>query len=140
MTKGWSRYYASRIADDEEKDGKVMAFARDLVKATWKFTSSVWGSHNEKIHGRKTKYSSRDVTSIQKCIVEIYDQFKTFVSQEDQWLFREEVRIRCKKPVPQMIGWLERVLLSLEETPEAENTRKIAKRLLCKISIYSIFD
>ena len=62
------------------------------------------------------------------------------MSQEDQWLFREEARIRCNQPIPQMIGWRERALLSLVEVPEAEELVLRAKRLLQKMSVSSIFD
>ena len=53
ITKAWSTYYAYGLTDDEEKDGKVMVFARDVVRATWQFTLAVWTSHNEKVHGKK---------------------------------------------------------------------------------------
>ena len=70
-----------------------MAFSRVLVKALWKFTLSVWGSHNEKVHGMNNKYSSRNIRGIQQCIRDIYDiyeKFKDRIASEDQWLFREE--------------------------------------------------
>ena len=136
----WSTYYTYGLEDDEKKDGKVLAFARDIVKAKLTFTLSVWTSHNEKINGKDNKYSSRDAKSIQKCIKLIYGNFQNHFSQEDQWLFREEARIRCNQPIPQMIGWRERALLSLVEVPEAEELVLRAKRLLQKMSISSIFD
>ena len=55
ISKHWSKYYELRLKEDEEKNGKVMAFARDLVRATWKFTLLVWLSHNEKVHGKNNK-------------------------------------------------------------------------------------
>ena len=140
IAKGWGIYYMNKIQDDEEQEGKVMRFTRNLVKATWTFTLSVWGSHNEAVHGKDNKYSSRDVRSIQKYINEIFSNLRNFVSLEDQWLFREEARIRCDRTVPQMIGWLERVLLSLEEIPEADSIVRGAKRLLLRMSVSSIFD
>ena len=135
ITKAWSTYYAYGLTDDEEKDGKVMVFARDVVRATWQFTLAVWTSHNEKVHGKKNKYSIRDVQSLQKHITFIYNNLKFHISQEDQWLFREAEKIRCEQPVPQMMGWLERALLSLEEVPEAEEMDIRAKRLINKMSV-----
>ena len=140
ITKEWSTYYESNLEENEKKRGKVMAFARDIVRATWKFTLSVWASHNEKVHGKHNKYSSRNVQSIRKCITTIYEKFSNQISMEDEWLFREESRIRCEQPVPQMIGWLERVLLCLMNIPEAGDVVIKSKRLLCKMSICSIYD
>jgi len=117
-----------------------MAFARDLVRATWKFTLSVWVSHNEKVHGKNNKYSSRNVQGIQQCIREIYDNFKHRVSTEDEWLFREEARIRCDQSVPQMIGWLESVLICLVDMQDAIEVVTESQSLLCRMSITSIFE
>ena len=50
-----STYYTYGLEDDEKKDGKVLAFAPDILKATWTFTLSVWTSHNEKYMARTTK-------------------------------------------------------------------------------------
>jgi len=140
ISKHWSKYYELRVKEDEEKNGKVMAFARDLVRATWKFTLSVWVSHNEKVHGKNNKYSSRNVQGIQQCIREIYDNFKHRVSTEDEWLFREEARIRCDQSVPQMIGWLESVLICLVDMQDAIEVVTKSQRLLCRMSITSIFE
>ena len=128
ITKKWSEYYGSNLQDNDEKNGKIIAFSRNVVKATWRFTISVWGSHNEQVHGKNNKYSSRNVRSIKKCIDEIYDNFKNIISTEDQWLFREEARIRREQPVPQMIGWLERVLLCLVDMQDADDIVKRSTR------------
>ena len=120
-----------------------MAFSSVLVKALWKFTLSVWGSQNEKVNGMNNKYSSRNIRGIQQCIRDIYDiyeKFKDRISSEDQWLFREEEQIRCEQSVPQMIGWLERVLLCVIDLHDADDVVIRSKRLLCKMSISSIFD
>ena len=45
---------------------------------------------------------------------------KGHISEEDQWLFRESERIRLKQPITQLIGWLERALICLEEVPQAD--------------------
>ena len=140
ITKQWSKYYEMTLENDSKKEGKAIAFARDIVKATWNFTLSVWHRHNEKVHGTNHKYSSRNIKSIRKCITDIYEKFQNSISEEDQWLFREESRIRCDQPVPQMIGWLERVLLCLEDIPEANDIVTKSKRLLSRMSVCSIFE
>ena len=140
ISKQWNTYYALGLNDDDEKNGKTLVFGRNMVNGIWKYTLCVWGSHNEKVHGRKSKYSTRDVRGIEKCITTIYTEFRNRISIEDQWLFREEVKIRLLQPVPQLIGWLERVLICLEEIPESDNVVQCAKRILTKMSISSIYD
>ena len=95
VATGWSKYFATNIEDSYEKEGKVIAFGRTLVRATWKFTMSVWVGHNEAVHGTDNKYSARNVKGIKECIHNIYNNYKNLISQEDEWLFREEARIRC---------------------------------------------
>ena len=140
VATGWSKYFATNVEDSYEKEGKVIAFGRTLVRATWKFTMSVWVGHNEAVHGTDNKYSARNVKGIKDCIHNIYNNYKNLISQEDEWLFREEARIRCDSSVPQMIGWLERALLSLTDRPEATELVSTGKRLLVQMSIGSIFE
>ena len=115
VSKAWKDYYSLRIPNSKEKVGKVLAFGKSLVMSAWMYTLNVWKAHNKAVHGAKGKYSERDTESIKNCIKEIYDMEER-VSTEDGWLFREGVRVRQGKPVPQMIGWLERVLLCLTQT------------------------
>lgn len=140
VTSHWSNYYAMRLQDNDEKNGRVLAFGRDLVYALWNYTLSVWQSHNETVHGKNNKYSTRDVKSIREFITIIYRDFQHNISEEDQWLFREEERIRLDQSIPQLIGWLERVLICLEEVEAAKNIVLYAKRVLNKMCISSLYD
>ena len=135
----WSKYYSLRIKDDEESNGKVIAFGRDLVYNIWFYTLSVWQSHNMAVHGKNNKYSTRNVKCIQEFVKKIYREYRHFILEEDEWLFRESERIRLDQSIPQIIGWLERVLLCLEEIKDAENLVVHAKRVLDKMCISSVF-
>ena len=66
---------------------------------TWAYTLKVWKAHNEAVHGEKGKYSVREVERIKNSIKELYTIKNEEVSIEDKWLFREEVKIRCEKPL-----------------------------------------
>ena len=79
--------------------------------SVWKLTLHVWRSHNEGVHGKRGKYSKQDETALRKSVSEVYECVKRVVSAEDEWLFRVDVKIRAAQAVPQMIGWLERVLM-----------------------------
>ena len=104
ISKEWSDYFEYALEKNDETSGKVIAFTRTIVKATWTYTLSVWTSHNEAVHGKNNKYSTRDAQHIQDCITYIYEKLQNHISQEDRWLFREEVRIRCNQTIPQMAG------------------------------------
>ena len=136
----WSQFYLEKLDNDEYAEGKTEAFGRDLVKSLWKYTLAVWTSHNEAVHGKNKKYSDREVRCLQECITDIYDNFKSRVSQEEEWLFREGARIRLDKPVPQMIAWLERVLLCFEGVSEADEVVRKAKHVLHRMCIGSIYE
>ena len=68
VSKQWSEYYALRLEESEVKNGKVIAFGRDLVYSIWTYTLSVWENHNEAVHGKNKKYSTRDVKSIKQFV------------------------------------------------------------------------
>ena len=59
ISKHWSKYYELRLKEDEEKNGKVMEFARDLVRATW-----ISPSQCREV---TTKRSTKKKILIQKC-------------------------------------------------------------------------
>lgn len=140
IAKVWKEYYVLRLSDCDEKEGKAIAFGRTLVESIWSYTLYVWKSHNEGVHGANRKYSDRDILNIQQCIEEMYSSLKTQVSTEDEWLFREESRIRKERSVPQILGWLERVLVCFQEKsdgyPVLLRARHLVRRLCCG-SIYS---
>ena len=142
ISKVWKKYFALRLPEDIKKGGKVTAFSRTLVYSIWTYTLQVWKRHNEAVHGKKGKYSNRDIESIRNSIQEIYDNLRGEVTIEDQWLFREEVKIRKEKPVPQMLGWLERILLCFDES-ENENYKKEiicrAKQVLRRTCVCTIY-
>ena len=121
-------------------EGKLLAFGKKLVEATWALTLSVWKHHNEAVHGKSKGYSDRDKNALRKSIETIYRELRNKVDEEDKWLFREEVRIRIDKPVPQQIAWLERVLISFDEKVRSKysiitHTELILHRM-CLSSIY----
>ena len=140
IAKGWRSYFEGRLPEDNERDGKAIAFSRDLVNSIWVFTLGVWKVHNEGIHGTQGRYSDRNIANLKQCVQEIHDILRVRVSTEDEWLFREEARIRVEQPVPQLMGWFERVLLlfganSSEKFPVIAKTRHLLQRL-CASSIY----
>ena len=59
-SKKWSVYYATRILNDEKKDGKVIAFGRTLIESIWKYTLNVWTMHNETVHVKKTQVLKKE--------------------------------------------------------------------------------
>ena len=140
FSKCWCKYYALRVPESKEKQGKVLAFGQKLVESLWILTLTVWQRHNEAVHGKKGKYSARDEVGIRECIKKIYD-LKPLVLPEDEWLFNIGVKIRSEQQVPQMIGWIERVLLCFSDDVRQENevlTR--AKHILyrmCKSTVFS---
>ena len=140
ISKAWSDFYRLRIQSSDESEGKITAYTRNLISAIWTYTLNVWKSHNEAVHGKKNKYSNRDVKSIQQCIIDIYDSLQDKVSEEEKWLFREESKIRITHPVPQMIGWLERVLLCFESEDNAQELVNRAKSILRRMCFSSIYD
>ena len=141
ITSQWKKYYEMRLPESKERYGKVLAFGRTLVNGIWTFTLNVWKRHNEAVHGKSGKYSNRDIASLREFVKDIYENMGTLVSTEDEWLFRMEVKIRTAQPVPQLVGWLERVLWCFED-----NDRKTypvinrSKRLLHNIYLSSIYN
>lgn len=69
-----------------------------------------------------------------------YINFHSSLSPEDRWLFRESARTRLGQPLPQIIGWLERVAMPLQELRGAENVVSKVQHVLHRISVASIFD
>ena len=140
MSKEWGKCYAAGLPEDKEKDGKVLAFRRELVRTMWDFTLNIWEKHNENVHGSGNRFSNRDIKSIHEVVRYIYTHLQDSITLEDRWLFRESVRSRISQPVPRIIGWLERVLLPLGEVSEAEEIVGRAKRLIHRMWVMSIFD
>lgn len=142
VAKGWSEYMAQRIPDGTMKDGLLRVFGKTLVESVWKFTLNGWKFRNEEVHGRHEPHSKRDVLSLRKCVEEIYSNLRNHISAEDEWLFRLEVKIRAGQPVPQIIGWIERILLCFDENVRKDNivilrATHILHRV-CKAATYSI--
>lgn len=140
VSKEWSKYYSMRLPESKEKHGKVLAFGKTLVESIWIYTLGVWKLHNEAVHGKKGSYSNRDVIGIKECVKKLCD-LRKYVSAEDEWLFYIEAKIRTEHPVPQMIGWVERVLLCFNDDdkkvyPVLNQARCILYRM-CKTTIYS---
>ena len=137
----WGQFYKTRITNDGKTEGRVIAFTRKVVQSIWKYTLHVWKRHNDANHGGDKKYSTRDIKTLQDCVVKIYEIAKGQVSTEDAWLFREEAKIKITKPASHLVGWLERVLLCFEENVCA-STKLVIKRTekalhrLCLSSIY----
>ena len=141
VSVGWKEYYSLRLPESKEKVGKILAFGRNLVDAIFTFTLNVWKRHNESVHGKTGKYSNRDITSLRGCIKEIYEELRDQVSTEDEWLFSIEVKIRMEQPVPQMVGWLERILWCFDDNirdnyPVVNRAKHILHRM-CMRSIYT---
>ena len=57
---------------------------------------------------------------IRNSVEDVYNELRQSISQEDEWLFEKSVRIRKSQAIPQILGWMERVLVSVNET-ECEN-------------------
>ena len=140
VSKKWSAFYALRVPESMEKEGKVLAFGRTLVDSIWSYTLDVWRAHNEAVHGKKNRHSKRDVESLRSCVAEIYN-LQSLVSTEDEWLFRIEVRRRKEQPVQQIVGWLQRVLVCFnEQEKKTYRTINVATQVitrLCSATIYS---
>ena len=136
----WKEYYTMRLQESNEKEGKILAFGRSLVDGVWTFTLNVWKRHNETVHGKSGKYSDRDVAVLRECVKLIYMELSSTVSTEDEWLFRIGVKIRMDQPVPQIVGWLERVLWCFDDNvrsahPVVNRSKKLLHRM-CMSSIY----
>ena len=99
----------------------------------------MWRCHNEEVHG-PGKYSRRDVVCLRKCVEEIYEKMRSQVSPEDEWLFTKSVKIRTEQSIPQVIGWLERVLLCFDEKicDESGIVAK-ASQVLRRMSVATIY-
>ena len=52
----------NRIPKGKTLEGKLLAFGKKLVEATWTCTLSVWKTHNEAVHGKSKGYSDREKT------------------------------------------------------------------------------
>ena len=141
VAKEWSEFYSRRVEEATLRDGLTKAFGRTLINSVWIFTLQVWKRRNESVHGSSGRYSARDETALRKCVVEIYDHLQRQVSVEDEWLFNTHVRIRSGQPVPQLVGWLERVLLGFDENVRENNNilqgaTHILRRI-CKATLYA---
>ena len=137
----WKEFFSLRTSDGLEKEGKVLAFSRTLVRSIWTYTMCVWKSHNEAVHGKKGSHVNRNHKCVRNSISEIYQHLQVYVSTEDEWLFREEVKIRTAQSLPQMVGWLERVLLCFDSDRFSDDpvvTR--AKHVLLRASVCSIYS
>ena len=119
---GWKEFYRTTVEDEEFCDGLVTSFSRNLVNSIWKYTMSVWKSHNDINHGNDSQFSIRDKRALRECIYAAYTTIREHVSAEDAWLFREEARSRTEQHVPQMIGWLERVVSSVTVDDDDNDT------------------
>ena len=70
-----------------------IAFGKTLLQSAWNFTLHVRKCHNEEVHGQG-KYSANDIASLKKCVIEIYEKLRAYVSEEDEWLFnKSEINI-----------------------------------------------
>ena len=78
---------------------------------------------------------------IHDCIKAIYNDLEKRINKEDEWLFNASSKIKMKVPIPQVIGWMERVLLCVSDDEKKKyealyKTSHILKRL-CMNSIYT---
>ena len=120
IVEEWKVYYALRVSGDSLSDGKAMAFSVDLVNSVWAFSLRVWKSHNDSVHGKRGRYSDRDLADLKICVEEMYESLGPTIDTEDEWLFREEVRIKILKPASQILGWMQRVMACFDEDMENE--------------------
>ena len=142
IVRTWGEYYRTTLPQDDKTDGRVIKFTRTMVQGFWKYSLRVWKMHNDINHGRDKTYSLRDIKTLQDCVLKLYDEVKESISAEDAWLFEEEARIKVNRPAGQLIGWLERVLLGLDEKASSNakvTVKRIEKTLhrLCLSSIYN---
>ena len=139
-SKAWNEFYSLRLSEGKEKNGRIISFGKNLVDSIWMYTLDVWRAHNESVHGKRTKYSDRDAAGLKQCVDEIYN-LRQFVSTEDEWLFHIEVRRRKEQSFPQIVGWLQRVLICFndntrKECPELNRVTHTLHRV-CTATIYS---
>ena len=113
MAKGWREYFEMRSVESPIREGRGIAFGRKLVESIWIYTLQVWRWHNESVHGKRGGYSKCDEEDVRKCVCEIYNEKNRIISDEEAWLFEKSVRIRESQPIPQILGWIERVLVGV---------------------------
>ena len=80
------------------------------MEATWSMSLDIWKGHNRLSRGKDNGLSTQDVKSIHECVTDLYTEKQKFISAEDEWLFGESERMKHEKPIPQLIGWIERVI------------------------------
>ena len=110
VSKSWTEFYATTLPEDKTKQGKIIAFGKNLVEATWAFALEVWKSHNGMVHGTGSGYSKKDIRAIHDSVAELYATRHNYIKPEDEWLFGESERIKKKLSIPQLLGWIERAI------------------------------
>ena len=140
ISKTWTKYYATTIPNDKTKQGKLIAFGKKMVEATWSMTLEIWKSHNGLVHGNGKGLSKKDIKAIHDCVTDFYTNKKKLINAEDEWLFGESERIKHTLPIPQLIGWIERVMSSIPaENQKNEVLFYKAKYILHRMCMSSIF-
>ena len=140
ISKTWTEYYATTIPEDKMKQGKLLAFGKKMVEAAWHMSLDIWKSHNGLVHGDGSGLSTQDIKAIHNCVTELYTEKQKFLNAEDEWLFDESERIKHTRPIPQLMGWIERVLacIPVEQQKDIEVFYK-AQHILHRMCMSSIF-
>ena len=140
ISNKWRRYYEMRT-DGEHSEGRGVAFGRTLVEGIWTYTLQVWKWRNESVHGERGGYSKRDELVIRECVEEVYGNLRNELSDEDAWLFQKSVRIRKSQAIPQILGWMERVLCGIDEYVCENNPIAVkVSQILHRMSVASIYQ
>ena len=135
MAKGWREYYEMRSLNSSMSEGKGIAFGRQLVESIWVYTLQVWKWHNESVHGKRGEYSKRDEEDARKCVREMYSEQNRIISDEEAWLFEKGVRLRESQSIPHILGWIERVLIGVNDNEVGNNPILCrAKQILQRMS------